>query len=141
MAVGLFIGSTPLLGHIVFIILATVLLRVNVPAGILASTVVNPVTFAPFFYFVYVVGTMIANALGLPLHPDIGGQNDLLNILKDWKHLLDSINSQFWHIYLTLWIGSIAVGAALAAIGYYGTLLCWRIHIISRWQQRRRRKS
>lgn len=136
-AVGLFIGSIPVLGHIFLILLATILLRVNVPAGVLASTVVNPFTFVPFFYFVYVVGAYISNALGLPLHTDLSGQVDLLEILKHWDTLAAADNSALWETYLVLWIGGIAVGAMLAALGYYGILLCWRMLTLRRWRQRR----
>lgn len=115
LATGLFIAMTPTLGiQIVLAALAAYVLRVNVPAAVLACFVTNPVT-APIVYSLqYKLGVWVS---GPPQGADdLAGSNYVLRNVARYAR--------------PLWVGSLLSGLLAAAIGYAGVFFGWM------WAQR-----
>lgn len=102
-------------------ILAT-LLRGNLPVALISTLVSNPLTFAPISYSIYHIGALI-----------IRNGNDEF-VLKDFVWDFSSLHAfwfnvsgwtaQFGKAYL---VGLPFVSVCLGLIGYFGTLLIWKI--------------
>ncbi|MFZ5615234.1 MAG: DUF2062 domain-containing protein [Pseudomonadota bacterium] len=136
LALGLFIASTPLLGHVPLVLIGALLLRVNIPAAVGAALLTNPLTMPPFYYFAFRVGETVTHFLGLPL--SAGRHLDLMQLINNWHNLLSEGGRQLWSAYLITWIGSLLIGILAAATGYYLTLVGWRLAVVWRWRRRQR---
>lgn len=109
-ALGLFVAFTPTFGIQMFIVaMLAFFLRVNLPLGVAATWITNVAT-APFFYYLcYKVGVVLQG----------GGPSsaELAPFAGKWK--------TFVMIAQPLWLGSLFVGTAMAALGYLLSLLIW----------------
>jgi hypothetical protein len=62
----------------------------------------------------------------------------------DWGHVLDSMQRLLaWTLSLgpRLVVGVLALGATLAALGYFAVRLGWRAYVVLAWRARRRRRA
>lgn len=126
-AVGVFFGSLPIIGQMVLAAVVAVLLRVNVPVVMVATTISNPLTI-PFFYTAnYYIGVWL---LGRP----IVHLNEI-----DWT--INGLISLGGNILVPLYFGSLGVGVMLAFVAFILTRILWRIHIVSRWRKRKHSNS
>ncbi|MBL8199369.1 MAG: DUF2062 domain-containing protein [Chromatiales bacterium] len=125
LALGLFIGVLPFVGHMPVAIALGLLLRVNVPVAILGTWLGNPLTYGPIFYLEYRVGAWL---LGLP--------RAAMGLDQSWEQWLGQLAS----VWKPLWLGAIVTGLALAAIGYLLGNAAWRITTRLRLQRRVERR-
>lgn len=124
LALGLFIGILPFVGHTAVAALAALLFRVNLPVAVLAVWVGNPLTYGPIFYGEYLLGALL---LGLP---PPGLSLDLpLGVL------LDKVTAA-WR---PLWLGAIVAALLLSGTGYLMSNAAWRL--MTRWRLRKRAAS
>jgi hypothetical protein len=121
LAIGLFIGVLPFVGHTPVAALAALLLRVNLPVAVLSVWVGNPLTYGPLFYGEYLLGAFLlelpspALSLDLPL-------GELLTRLTDaWR---------------PLWLGAIVSALLLSGAGYLLSNAAWRL--MTRWRLKHR---
>ena len=121
LALGLFIGVLPFVGHMPAVIALGLLLRVNVPVAIVGTWIGNPLTFGPLFYLEYRVGAWL---LGLP--------SAAMDLDQSWDQWLAQLAS----VWRPLWLGAIATGLAVAGTGYLLGNGAWRL--MTRWRLRRR---
>jgi uncharacterized protein (DUF2062 family) len=109
MAIGLFIGMTPTIGIQIYIavFIASILKKSKMSAAI-GVWITNPITI-PFFYgLTYYLGAKI---LGYPLRK---------SLLQNFS--FETLQTAGKSIFISLWIGGIIAGLAVAIIGYMITL-------------------
>ncbi len=121
MAAGLFWAMIPIPAQMVTAAFSAIFFRINLPISVALVWITNPLTMPPVFYFNYVVGTWI---LGAP--PDIG----------EFHLSLEWITSEIDAIWKPLYVGSLVTGIVLAILGYGGTRMFWRWHVLKRFKER-----
>ena len=143
-ALGTFIGTLPYFGHeLTILILCLVLHRwrridVNVPLAMLLPFIVTgPLTIVEVFYASYQLGYWLLQQVHLAPAITIH-YADIQRLVHGNMGLL-SMGDRLWHAYWVTWIGSIPLGATLAAIVYAGILPGWRAWI--NWRLFRRRQN
>ncbi len=124
LALGLFIGSLPVPGHMALSAIGGLLIRVNIPVAIVACLFTNPLTIGPFFFFTYKVGTVL---LGIPPEPIV------VELSFEW------LGNSLEAIWKPLVLGSFLVGIGLATLGFAALNLLWRISLTIRYYTRHRR--
>jgi uncharacterized protein (DUF2062 family) len=110
-SLGLFVAFTPVPVHTVLGVILALVLRVNIPATIIGTLMMNPLTMVPMFLLAYRVGVFL---LGFEPQP-----------FKPWQPLL---------------LGCFLCGVLAALIGYVGLDLLWRASLADYVAARRRRK-
>lgn len=146
-ALGLFMGTVVPLGQSFAAALVAAPMRANLAIAALCTFVSNPFT-TPFIYLsAYGLGSA---ALGRnPLGGETGAIDAGAVVAESWEGVVEAVRhpsviaagdwlagAADWllAIALPLFVGLLLIGAALAAVGYFGTELGWR-----RWVMRRRR--
>jgi len=125
-AIGLFVMWLPLPFHVLLITLLAVLLRANLPITLLTVFINNPLTMGPMYYADYKFGTFILHS---PLHT------------FKFEASLHWLSHGFLHLWQPLMAGAFTLAAISALIGYYGTHLLWRIHILRHLKERKMRDA
>lgn len=125
MAVGLFVAMLPIPMQMLVSAAIAVPLRANLPISIGLVWLTNPITMPAVFFTQYKIGTML---LGAP------ERSMPMELSFNW------LMSEIHHIWQPLMLGALLAGAVLAAIGYGGTMLYWRIWVGRNWQKRKLRR-
>jgi len=125
MAVGLFVAMLPIPMQMLLSAAIAVPLRANLPISIGLVWLTNPITMPAVFFTQYKIGTML---LGAP------ERSMPMELSFTW------LMSEIHHIWQPLMLGALLSGAILAAIGYGGTMLYWRIWVGRNWQKRKLRR-
>lgn len=103
-------------------------LRANVPVAVSTTLINNPLTIGPILFAAYRLGGWVlrldAAVPGRPIASGVGGHVGLLH----WVAVGGP----------PIIVGLLLIAAALAAVGYLGTALLWRLRIARRWGKRRR---
>lgn len=125
-AAGLFFAFFPIPGHMVFAAIAAISLRVNLPIAVAAVWVTNPFTIAPLFYLAYRIGAAV---LDNPVEP-VSFHLDV-----EW------LTTTFVHIWPPLVTGCMLLAIVASALGYAGVRLMWRLAVVSKVRERRKRRE
>lgn len=130
-AIGTFFGFLIPIAQIPVAALLAFALRANLWVTAVATLVTNPFTFAPMYYAAYRLGAWV---LGVPetvgeAALDPGDADGLSAWLAFWWERLNSLGRP---LVVGLWMMAIMA----AVIGYFATLLVWRIAVVLK-----RRKS
>lgn len=120
-ALGVFVGLLPFIGHTPVVVAAALLMRVNLPVAILATWVANPLTYGLIFYGEYRLGAYL---LGHP-PPDI-------SFALHWQQLVAALAGA-WR---PLWLGAIVTALLGAGTAYVLSNTAWRL--TTRWRLQRR---
>jgi uncharacterized protein (DUF2062 family) len=118
--IGLFCAFLPMPFEMIPAIFIAAMLGGNIPFSVACVWISNPLTWIPLYTPCYLLGAKIIGVSPIPLHQ--------ITILKVG-----------WH-YVALWLGCLLVGTAIAFISHFTISSLWRMHIISRWQNRRDRR-
>jgi len=121
-AAGLFCAFIPLPIHMIVAAAVAILFRVNLPLAVIFTWVTNPLTFAPMFVFAYQLGTKI---LGVPEH----------------QVELEPVFNKLIHIWEPLLLGCFILATVSAITGYVAVRLLWRLSLVRKWEERRKRKN
>jgi uncharacterized protein (DUF2062 family) len=121
-AAGLFWAMIPIPMQMLAAAASAILFRVNLPVSVGLVWITNPITMPPIFYFNYMVGSIFFP--GCSLHMDE------FQMTPEW------ISHSLGEIWQPLILGSLIVGIVLAAIGYSGMRLFWRLHVIHHYKKR-----
>ncbi len=121
LALGLFIGVMPFLGHTPVVVLAALLLRVNLPVAVLSIWVANPLTYGPIFYGEYRLGTFLLNQAPTVVTLDLPWLELAAALARTWR---------------PLWVGAIVSGIVVAGSAYVLGNAGWRLMTL--WRLRRR---
>jgi uncharacterized protein (DUF2062 family) len=120
---GLFWAFIPMPFQMLASALFAVPLRANIPLSIALVWITNPFTMPFVFYFNYKFGSFIL------------GSHDNKHFQLSVQWIWDKLE----HIWLPLYVGSIAAGLLAGVIGYALIIILWRVHVIKRWKERRLR--
>jgi len=134
-AIGLFCGLIPGPLQMVGALILAIPLRKNIPVALLATLYTNPLTIVPLYVLAYGYGHFLLGATqgAMPFEP----------FLWDWTDLTGSLRGfGAWALGLgkPLAIGLVALALTLAALGYFGTELAWRVYVVSAWRARAKRR-
>ena len=119
---GVAISFIPLPAQLPLSLLAAMLWRLNVPTLVLTSTIVNPVTALPIYYFAYRVGAFL-----LGVEP--GG----FDFEFSWAWLQHGLGA-IWKPFL---LGCLVCATVGGYVGYRTLELMWRISTMNRKIARR----
>lgn len=122
LAIGTFIGSLPFFGQVLTVLLISLWLRAYIPIAVFMPFVVtSPLTIAPLFYASYRLGFLVLTQLNMP--PTAVVHYNDIRLLVHGQIGMVAMGVRLWHAYLIIWLGSIFLGAGLALIAYWGSLL------------------
>jgi len=125
-SLGLFVAFTPIPAHTLLGVLLALVLKVNIPATIIGTLLMNPLTLVPMFVFAYHVGLFLLGIPPQPFEPELS---------MEWlKH-------GFINVWQPLLLGCMLCGAVASLIGYIGLDLLWRASLADYVEKRRRRRS
>ncbi|WP_196138159.1 DUF2062 domain-containing protein [Aliikangiella sp. G2MR2-5] len=122
--VGLFCAFIPVPFQMVLAAGGAIVFRANIAISIALVWVTNPLTMPVIFGFAYLVGLW---TLGQDT------SNAEFELSWDWLAAND-----FWAPFL--W-GCFLCGTICAILGYLGIRLFWRLHILSAWQERVKKRE
>jgi uncharacterized protein (DUF2062 family) len=138
LALGLFIGWTPLIGlHILLAIVFSTLLRANKFAAFVSIWISNVFTFFIIYYPAYLFGSFLFNifAPGRALsHQQV---TDALNkLLSPGNMLTEFLTKEYWQHFWTLsktigpelWIGCTVIGTVVAVCAYFACIKIIKSH-------------
>lgn len=120
-ALGIFIGMLPFVGHTPVVAAAALLLRVNLPVALASVWIANPLTYAPIFYGEYRLGAFLLNL------PHSGW-----SLAMPWHELMEQLAAT-WR---PLWLGAVVGGFMMSALGYVVANTAWRLTTRSRLRRR-----
>lgn len=123
-AVGLFCMYLPIPGQMIVAAAIAFWVGANLPISVILVWITNPFTMPPMFFFAYKVGAKI-----------LGTQNEISEKVFTVGGALHELGDIWWPLLL----GSLVLGTILAALGYVTIRLLWRLHVIKRWEKRRKR--
>ncbi|BBF84366.1 hypothetical protein DLM_0713 [Aquitalea magnusonii] len=108
------------------------LLRVNVPAALLATLYSNPLTILPLYFLAYSCGLLLLGdpAAGTMSQPPAWGE------LAWWqwgRQMLDWLLALGWPLLL----GLLVLGLLLSTLGYVAVMVSWRCAVVRNWKNRK----
>lgn len=124
-ACGLFVAMLPIPMQMLLAACIAVMARANLPISVGLVWVTNPITMPPVFFMQYKIGTLLLGA---------SERSMPLELSLSW------LTSEIQHIWQPLLLGSLVSGVVLALVGYFVTLLYWRLWVTRNWQQRKLRR-
>ncbi|MEO8400510.1 MAG: DUF2062 domain-containing protein [Gammaproteobacteria bacterium] len=136
-AVGLFVAFLPIPFQMLIAVLLAIISRANLPIAVALTWVSNPLTFGPFTYLTYFVGTLIT------------GENVATISIQDIPWSFHNI-STLWTTFVT-WLSQfgkvffiglpfVAIGSAI--IGYLVIIICWQSNTLLRaWYKRKKSRK
>lgn len=118
-AVGLFIGVTPTIPlHTILILIFAYLLRGNTIASLISATVVsNPLTFAPQYYFSWLIGNWITP--GNLSWDRIKETLDILTSDVGFIKCFDSLTHLGQEAFIVMLVGGCLLAAPITLVGYF----------------------
>ena len=123
-AVGLFWAMIPIPLQMLAAAACAIIFRVNMPISVALVWLTNPITMPPIFYINYLLGAWLMHSP---------------HVEKDFEVSMEWFTDSMHLIWQPLYVGSIVVGIILAVIGYASIRVLWRLHIISRFKEKRAR--
>jgi len=126
LALGVFVGFLPFLGHTPVVVLAALLMRVNLPVAVLATWIANPLTYGPILYGEYLLGHYLLGKPTSDLSLDLPWQQLVAGLAGAWK---------------PLWLGALVAGLMAAGTAYLLSNAAWRLMTRLRLRRRGVRRS
>lgn len=121
-AIGLFCAYLPMPLETLIAILMAVVFRGNILVAAALVWISNPLTWPVMFGAAYVLGAWLCSGINFYAY-------DFFNTFPLAKG------------YIELWAGCLVISPILAGIGYVATLGLWRLHVVTRWKERKRFRS
>jgi uncharacterized protein (DUF2062 family) len=132
LACGLIPGPLQMLGALAL----AIPLKKNLPVALLTTLYTNPFTIVPLYLLAFGYGQLLLGAAvqdPASVQPFYWYWGDFFGSLGDlWS----------WALALgkPLAVGLVALALTLAAVGYFGTELAWRVYVVTAWRARTRRR-
>jgi hypothetical protein len=129
-ALGMVTGILIPMGQIPASAVLALPLRANIPAAALTTFLTNPITTPPLWVFAYWVGRRVLGFdAAIPGTPIV-------------SHVVERMGWLQW-LYAeagpALLVGLVVVTLASAVIGYFASVLGWRLFIARKWRRRNRK--
>jgi len=125
-AVGLFMAFVPIPLQMVAAAVVAIIARVNLPISVMLVWITNPLTFGPIFYFAYKLGQLVLHAPPIAMNGNFG---------VEW------FEEYFDDIWVPILIGSLLLSTFFSMLGYAGIRIFWRMHVVKRWKEKRRKRK
>lgn len=134
-AIGLFCGLIPGPLQMIGALLLAIPLRKNIPVALLVTLYTNPLTIVPLYVLAYGYGQLLLGATqgAMPLEPVLWEWSDMSGSLREFGAWMFALGKP-------LAVGLVALASTLAALGYFGMQLAWRVYVVSAWRARARRR-
>lgn len=123
---GLFCAFLPFPGQMVVAAVGAIFFRINVWISVTLIWVTNPLTIPPIFYGCYRLGAWLMHQEPLSI---------------DWHQPWGEIASQAISVWQPLLLGSLVLGSLFAFLGYMSVRVLWRFHLVTRWRERKHKRS
>jgi len=120
-ALGLFVCFVPVPIHLLVTPLLAILLRANIPVAMATIFLVNPLTFAPVYFFAYWVGAQLLDVAMSPFQFALSWDWVQTRLVEIWKPFL---------------LGCLVCAVAASIAGYWSLELLWRVRAANRYQRR-----
>ncbi|MGV3743390.1 MAG: DUF2062 domain-containing protein [Burkholderiaceae bacterium] len=139
-AIGLFFSVAIPIEQIPVAAMVAIYFRVNVPVAIFGTLLSNPFTTPAILFFAYQLGSFL---VGHAPPEQAGAAAQIARPADETGFLRDAAN---WIMYWIEWtqsagwplvIGLGILAVALAALGYIGVKVLWRVQAGLRWKKRR----
>jgi uncharacterized protein (DUF2062 family) len=121
-AIGLLISFVPVPAQAPLAILAALVLRLNVPAAILGTFLVNPFTMVPLYMAAYWVGCALL---------DVPSRHVAFEMSWEW---LSTTLLPIWKPFL---LGCLVLGSATAVLGYILLGGLWHLSLVLKYHERK----
>lgn len=125
-SVGLFCAFVPVPFQMPLAAAVAILIGCNLPISVSLVWLTNPVTMPPFFYAAYKTGAWLLGQ---------APRDVAFELSREW--LFNELGA-IWEPFL---FGCLVLGSTSAAVGHIAVRVIWRIHVISSWRERRRRRE
>jgi uncharacterized protein len=125
-SVGLFVAFVPVPFQMPLAAALAIVIGCNLPIAISLVWVTNPITIPPLLYVAYKTGNWLLRQPAPHLEFELS---------RDW--LMNEIGA-VWEPFL---LGSLVLGLVFAIIGHVAVRVIWRIHVMSSWRERQRRRE
>jgi uncharacterized protein (DUF2062 family) len=123
--IGLFCAFIPVPFQMLIAAVLAIVSRCNLPLSVALVWISNPITMPPLFYFTYRLGAWLLNM-----------NVEVRSIELSWDWLATNLA----HIGYPLVFGSLLCGWVAGVTGYVLVRVTWRLHVISRWRERKERR-
>jgi uncharacterized protein (DUF2062 family) len=134
-AIGLFCGLIPGPLQMLTALGLAVPLRKNLPVALLATFYTNPFTIVPLYLLGYQLGAFL-----LGTDQRAGPAPAWEMNWRDWGGSLDALLHWAASLGKPLAVGLVVLALTLAAVGYFGTRIGWRLYVVLAWRARKRRR-
>ncbi len=124
--VGVFCAFLPIPGQMIVAALFALIVRSNLPLSIALVFITNPLTMGPIYFMTYKLGNWLLDT------PTV-----IFAFQLSWEWVLSEVNK----IWKPLIVGSLCAGSFFAILSYSIVKVCWRLHVIQKWQQRVKKRS
>jgi len=125
---GIFAAFIPLPMQMFLAVCLSITIRGNIAVAAASTWISNPLTFAPVFYFCYLIGIAL---IGEPLGDD--GLPMAFN--------LSTVMNNLWTLGKPLLLGCLIAGTLFSGLSYLTVNYLWRFHIIRNWKIRRNKRK
>ena len=126
MLAGLFTAFIPLPFQMPLAAILAFWLGCNLPISLALVWITNPVTVLPIFTGCYWLGSWL-----------LGVETLDITVQIDWQW----IKTEGINIWQPLLIGSLFCGIVFGGVGYFGTHLLWRWHVVYNWEKRKQARK
>lgn len=124
--IGLFCAFLPIPFQMAVAALLAVAFRCNLPIAAALVWVTNPVTIGPMFLFAYRLGVWL-----------LGSQE----AVSDFEFNMDWLLANIDDLAYPLLFGSLVCGWVSGITAFALVHVLWRLHVVSRWRERRDRRN
>jgi uncharacterized protein (DUF2062 family) len=125
-ALGLLLAFIPLPVHMALAAALALLLRLNIPAAVAGTLIVNPLTAVPIYILCYRVGRALLSAPPRPFHFEASLHWLSTGLLPIWKPFL---------------LGCLVVGTLAATLGYLLLGGIWHLSLVLKYHKRKRESA
>ncbi len=122
---GLFCAWLPIPMQTLVAAVIALSVRVHLPISVGLVFITNPITMGPMFFFAYRLGAWFLDTEVSVDHVELS-----------WAWLGSQLGSIWW----PLLVGSLVCGWVSGVTAYIGARLGWRMRVVRRWRERRKRR-
>jgi uncharacterized protein (DUF2062 family) len=124
-AIGFFWALVPMPFQTIPAAASALLWRANLALAVGLTWISNPLTLAPLMYGGYRLGRLVLHRAPPP---------------PGFEPTLEWLRTNMAEAWLPLYTGTLMIGVAMAAIGYWGVQVLWKWNVGRSWRQRKARR-
>jgi uncharacterized protein (DUF2062 family) len=133
-AVGLFCGLIPGPFQMLGAAICAVVFRINLPIALITTLYTNPFTIVPLYILAYGIGRLFFGAAA----PFVPPPEFAAYALGDW---LRELVAWLGRLGMPLAVGLLLLASVLAALGYLGMRIAWRLYLLRKLTLRKSRRQ